>query len=121
MRRRLIPFVENVGEATAACLVAMVQGNLFAVSLTHWAIAVRTGLFAGTAAAATILLLRTTVRWRIAIVLALVTGIVDYLVHPGQLGPGVTEAAVTGLGAGALSLVVGALVRRHRRASTPRA
>jgi hypothetical protein len=121
MRRRLTPFVENIGESTAACLVAMVQGNLFAVSLTHWAIAVQTGLFAGAAATATILLLRTTVRWRIALVLALVTGIVDYLVHPGKLGPGATEAVVTGLGAGALSLFVGALVRCLRGASTANA
>ncbi|MHC4452687.1 MAG: hypothetical protein ACYS0E_21520 [Planctomycetota bacterium] len=116
MKRRLGPFVENIGESTVACLVAMVQGNLFAVSLTHWTIATRTGIVAGVLAAAALLVMRTTVRWRIAITLALVTGVVDYFMHPGMLGPGVTEAAVTGVGAGALSLLVGALLSRVRRA-----
>jgi hypothetical protein len=118
MKRKLTPFLENIGESTVACLVAMVQGNLFAVSLTHWTIATQTGVVAGGIAATALLLMRTTVRWRIAIVLALVTGVVDYFMHPGMLGPGITEAVVTGLGAGALSLLVGALVRRVRRART---
>jgi hypothetical protein len=117
MKRKLAPFVENIGESTAACLVAMVQGNLFAVSLTHWAIATRTGIVAGVFAATALLLMRTTARWRIAITLALVTGVVDYFMHPGKLGPGVTEAVVTGLGAGVLSLLVGALIRRVRAQS----
>jgi hypothetical protein len=101
MKRKLTPFLENI-----------------AVSLTHWTIATQTGVVAGGIAATALLLMRTTVRWRIAIVLALVTGVVDYFMHPGMLGPGITEAVVTGLGAGALSLLVGALVRRVRRART---
>jgi hypothetical protein len=116
MKRKLTPFLENIGESTVACLVAMVQGNLFAVSLTHWTVATRTGMVAGAFAATAVLLMRTTVRWRIAITLALVTGVVDYFMHPGMLGPGVTEAVVTGVGAGALSLLVGALLSRVRRA-----
>lgn len=114
MKGRLAPLAENVGEATAACLIAMVQGNLFAVSLTHWGIALRTGVFAGAATALALFFMRTTVRWRIAIVLGVVTAIVDYLVHPGQIGPGVTEAVLTGVGAGALSLIVGSVIQRLR-------
>ncbi len=115
MKKRLAPFLENIGESTAACLVAMVQGNILAVTLAHWAVAAQTGIFAGAAASVAMFFIKTTVRWRIAIVLAVTTAIVDYLVHPGQLGPGATEAILTGLGAGALSLVVGSVVARVRK------
>jgi hypothetical protein len=33
MKRQIQPFIENLSEATAACLVTMVQGNLLAITL----------------------------------------------------------------------------------------
>ena len=63
MGRKFAPFIENIAEATGACLLTMVQGNLMALTLTHWAIASQTGLVAGTLASAAILLARTSRRW----------------------------------------------------------
>ena len=117
MKHRVAPFVENIAESATACLITMVQGNLLALSLTHWMIASRTGLIAGTVASIAILLARTKRRWIVSAVLGTVTGIVDYLVHPGQFGPVAMEAVVTGLGAALLSYVVGATVRRARAIS----
>lgn len=107
-------FAENVGESSAACLVAMVQGNVLAVTAAHWLIAIETGLAAGLLASVALFVTRVTDRVRIAIVLAVVTGLVDYLVHPGMIGSGPTEAILTGLGAGVLSLAAGALWSRFR-------
>lgn len=111
-------FVENIGESSAACLVAMVQGNVLAVTAAHWAIALQTGVLAGTAAAIVVGFMRSAGRLRIALVLAVVTGVVDYFVHPGMIGSGATEAILTGLGAGVLSFAVGSVIARVRRTAT---
>ena len=35
LRQKIELFIENIGEATAACLFTMVQGNLLALTLGH--------------------------------------------------------------------------------------
>lgn len=118
--RRWTPLVENIAESTTACLVTMVQGNLFALTAAHWLIASRTGVIAGTVASAALLAIRTRRPWVVATVLGVLTGIVDYLIHPGAFGPAVAEAIVTGAGAAALSILVRTVVRRPpRRARSP--
>lgn len=118
MKNKVTPFVENIVESGAACLVTMVQGNILALGLSHWLLASQTGVVAGTAAAAAIVLSKTSNRLLIAVVLGLATAIVDYFVHPGMLGSIATEAIVTGIGAAILSYGGGMLVRyfRARRA-----
>jgi hypothetical protein len=116
--RPLATLVENVSESGLACLVTMVQGNLFAMTLGHWIIASRTGLVAGTVAAAALLLAGAKRRWVAASLLAVVTFGVDIFSHPAQFGGVATEAIVTGMAAGALSLLVGKgiAIRRSRSA-----
>jgi hypothetical protein len=114
MKNKAAPFLENIAESATACLVTMVQGNLLALSLSHWLIASRTGVIAGAVATAAILLARTKRQWVISVVLGVVTAVVDYFVHPGRFGPAAMEAVVTGLGAAVLSYLVGAAVRRAR-------
>ena len=63
MKRKIAPFIENISESTAACLVTMVQGNLLILGVGHWVIASRTGVIAGVVAAVAILLVRTQRRW----------------------------------------------------------
>ena len=86
MKTKITPFVENIGEATAACLITMAQGNFLALGITHWVIASQTGLVAGVAASVALLLTQTRSRWVIAIVLGVATAIVDYFMHPGMIG-----------------------------------
>ena len=114
VKNKVTPFVENVAESTAACLVTMVQGNLLLLGLSHWIIASQTGIVAGTAAATAIVLAKTDNRWIIAGILGLTTGVVDYFVHPGMIGPIFVEAIVTGVGAAGLSYGVGTAVKRYR-------
>ena len=119
MKKKIAPFLENIAEAGAACLITMVQGNILVLGVSHWIIASQTGLIAGTASAAAILLAKTENRLIIAAVLGVTTGVVDYFVHPGMIGTApVTEAIVTGLGGAVLSYVAGALVARLRKRST---
>ena len=111
---KVAPFVENIAESTTACLVTMVQGNLLALTLSHWLIASQTGVVAGVVASAAILLSRVRRRWIVSAVLGVATAVVDFLVHPGQFGPVFLEAFVTGIGAALLSYGVGIAVRRIR-------
>jgi hypothetical protein len=121
MKRRLTLLIENVGESTTTCLLAMVQGNVVALTASHWLIASRTGIVAGLVATAVLFAIQRLNKWIIAGTLASVTAVVDYLSHPAQFGPFATEAIVTGLGAGLLSLLVakvgrGRLTRRQENA-----
>lgn len=114
MRKKVTPFVESIAESTAACLITMVQGNIFALGLGHWLLASHTGLFAGSAAATVIVVSRTSNRWIISGVLGLATAVVDFFVHPGMFGPIAMEAIVTGIGAAVLSFLVGSAIRTYR-------
>jgi type IV secretory pathway TrbD component len=116
MKKKLAPFIENIAESGAACLVTMVQGNLLLLGLSHWVTASQTGLVAGTAAATAITLTRTDNRLILAGVLGVSTAIVDYFVHPGMIGEApATEAIITGVGAAALSYVVSTILIKIRQ------
>jgi hypothetical protein len=120
MKRRIAPFVENMAESTTACLMTMVQGNLFALTLSHWLIASRTGLAAGTLTCAALLVARTDRRRTVPLLLGTITAVVDLLVHPGRFAGVITEAVVTGVVAGLLSFLVrAAAVRLRRRSQAP--
>ncbi len=109
-----------------ACMLTMVQGNLLALTLTHWLIASQTGLVAGAIASTTIIAARLRRPWLISLTLGVVTVPVDAFVHPGKFEMGgVGEAVVTGVGAFVLSLAasatIRALARRKARLDLPAA
>ena len=109
-QRKFTPYIENISESAAACLFTMVQGNLFAVGLSHLLIASQTGIIAGIIASTALLVSRTHRRWMVSSVLGVVTAVVDYFVHPGMFGPVIVEAIISGIGAAVLSYSVGTLI-----------
>ena len=115
MNDKLKPFLENASESTAACLITMAQGNIFAIGLSHWLVASQTGLIAGLVTTGAILATQTDKRWLVSVFLGVTTGIVDFFMHPGSFGPVFMEALVTGLGAAVLSFTAGTLYRWYRR------
>jgi len=115
MHKYVSPLVENISEATVACLVTMVQGNVLAIGVGHLIIASQTGLTAGTAATVAVLLAKPHKRGLIALILGMITTVADYLVHPGMFGRVFTEAIVTGVGAALLSYGVSKLIEAVRR------
>ena len=107
--------IEGVSESTAACLLVMVQGNIL-VGLTgaHLFIAAQTGIAAGAFAFLVGWLVQANKYWAMPLLLGVCTAVVDYYVHPGSFGSFATEAVVTGLVAGLISLGV-ALFARFRK------
>jgi len=108
-------YVENVSEATAACLFTMLQGNLLLLGLSHWLVASQTGIVAGVLATVALWLAKATKPWIVSLVLGSFTAVVDFTVHPGMFGGVVTEAIVTGIMAGLLSFVIGHAIASYRR------
>jgi hypothetical protein len=124
VKHRFSPYIERTCEAGMACMLTMVQGNLLALTLTHWLIASQTGLVAGAIASTTVIAARLRRPWLISLTLGVVTIPVDAFVHPGKFEMGgVSEAVVTGVGAFVLSLAasatVRALARRKARLALP--
>ena len=120
IKKKVTPLVEYVAESTSACLVTMVQGNVLAIGLSHLVIASQTGIVAGSIATVALLMVSKVKPWVIPVVLGVATGVVDYYVHPGMIGPVFLEAVITGIAAGLLSILVGFTVKRFRReASSP--
>ena len=110
MKKKVTPLIEYFSEATAACLVTMVQGNLLSLTVGHLIIASQTGILAGILSSLVIIFAKVKRIEIIAILLGVFTAIVDFYMHPGMLGPYATEAIITGLGAGLLSYFIGLLI-----------
>lgn len=118
MKEKTRSFVEGVSESTAACMVAMVQGNLLALTVSHLLIATQTGLIAGSIAFALSMLVRIKKDWVTPLLLGLCTGVVDFYVHPGSFGGAATEAIVTGSTAALLSYLVAFGIRLRKKPRT---
>ena len=112
---KIKPYVENISEATAACLFTMVQGNIFLLGLSHWLVASQTGIVAGVLATLVLWFAKTTKPWVISLVLGSFTAIVDFFVHPGMFGGVLAEAIVTGIAAGVFSYFIGRAIAYARR------
>lgn len=109
LKFRLAVFTRHLAQATAACLVAMQQGDLSSITLGHWLAASQTGVYAGVIGVLmTFGRLRSfqTSRWGVAVLAIAGTFIGDFIAHPSHYGTEITEAAVTALGAGLLCLLV---------------
>ena len=96
----------------------MVQGNFLAIGIGHLIVASQTGVIAGILAGSAILFTKTNKRWVISLILGVLTGVVDYLVHPGMFGSVATEAMVTGAAAAILSYLIDFSLSRFRQAPT---
>lgn len=117
MRARIASYLENISESACACLIAMVQGNVLALTTAHWVVAAETGLLAGTIASTALFAARFWKQPVVSLTLGVVTMLIDFLVHGVRLNvAGVLESVVTGAAAAALSLVVGRALLAIRRA-----
>ena len=115
-------FLTPFCEATPACLLVMVQGNIWLATLGHLQKAVETGFITGIGV---LILSLFTHRWLgNKYLVAGITGgmcfIADLLIHPTHFGSYTTEAMVTGTFAAIISLVVNVVGKKlfiHGKAS----
>jgi hypothetical protein len=114
-------FLTPFCEATPACLLVMVQGNIWLATVGHLQKAVETGFITG--AGVLILSLFTHQWFSNKYLVAGITGgicfIADLLIHPTHFGGFTTEAIVTGTFTAIISLVanfVGKKLFIHGRA-----
>jgi hypothetical protein len=101
-------FVTPFCEASPACLLVMVQGNIWLATIGHLQKAVETGFITGTGV---LILSLFTYRWfsNKYVVAGLTGGMcfaADLLVHPSHFGGATTEAIVTGAFTALISLAV---------------
>jgi hypothetical protein len=115
LKEKAKSLAEGISESTAACMLAMVQGNILALTIGHLMIALQTGLIAGSIALALSLIARAKKVWVTPLLLGVSTAAVDYFVHPSNFGTAATEALVTGLVAGVLAFLVTTVVKLSRR------
>lgn len=106
---RLVLCGHKAAEAAAVCLVLMVQGQLAEVTAAHLLIASKTGLLA------VLPVLGITFthharhfinRWTSSLILGVCTFAADAVIHQSHYPGEYTEAALTGIGAFAFSLLI---------------
>ena len=115
-------FLTPFCEATPACPLVMVQGNIWLATLGHLQKAVETGFITGVGV---LILSLFTHRWLgNKYLVAGITGgmcfIADLLIHPSHFGSYTTEAIVTGIFAAIISLAVNVVGKKlfiHGRAN----
>lgn len=110
MPYRLAVCAHKSVEVSAVCLFLMVQGNVLALTGTHFLTAGKTGLVAvlpTLAVAFTRYAGRlVTDRWRSSLFLGACGFVADVLVHPSHYPGAYTEAALTGVATTAASILV---------------
>ena len=117
-RLRTKLFVQRFWQPTSACMTCMPGSWSNVVSLTHWELALRTGLLTG----ALVLLLSFTRyaavfrnRYGNAAVVGGLTAIGDSYAHENHYGMLHAEALLTGLVSGVIALVAGYLMEDRAR------
>ena len=106
---RLLLCGHKAVEAGAACLVLMVQGHLMDATLAHLLIATKTGMLAVSPALGltfTRYARQFANKWAASIFIGVCTFLADGAIHASHYPGEYTEAALTGVGAFALSLAI---------------
>lgn len=97
--------IERAGEVWLSCMLFMVQGNLAAITMNHGITALKVSLGVVTTYFVAKKILKVNQFWKTLVLLAIITMIIDYLIHPTHFGEAWTEAVMTGLGASAFATV----------------
>ena len=112
-------FYQKITEVTPSCLLLMVQGDLAALTLTHWIKALSTGGLTGLG-----MVLLSFIKsnkqfyeneYLLASLTSLVTMVVDYQMHPSHYTGNYTEAIMTGLASGSLSIVMSKFWNKNKK------
>jgi hypothetical protein len=101
-------FITPFCEATPACLLVMVQGNIWLATMGHLQKALETGFLTGLG----VLILSFfshhwfSNKYIVAVITGTMVFVADLIVHPSHFGGFATEAIVTGIFTAIISLVL---------------
>ena len=114
LSQKIKTFLTPFCEATPACLLVMVQGNIWLATIGHLQKAVETGLITGLGI---LIISLFTHRWLSnKYVVAGITGgmcfVADFLAHPSHFGGVTSEAIVTGILTALISLALNILGKK---------
>jgi hypothetical protein len=102
-------FFNRLSESGTSCLITMVQGNVLAITLGHWMVALKTGFTSSILYVFITSFLKEDLasnKYVMAGAVGFITAVADMLIHPSHFGGASTEAIVTGIGAGLLCFVL---------------
>ena len=107
---KLALFGQAVAKVAPPCLMLMVQGNMSAIALMHWMTAFKTAGIVGLVLVALSFSIKTKAisdnKYSMAGLVAVITTIVDFNIHPSHFAGETTEALMTGIAVGLLWLLV---------------
>ncbi len=111
IKEKVIIFFRRLSEATPACLLVMVRGDLSGLTLAHWETALRTGAITG--AVLVLVSFMESKSWlHNRYVTGALTGIAtaasDFIVHPAAIS---AEAIITGASAAVLCVLYSFVVK----------
>lgn|GEM_PF-1906878 len=108
-RHRVILCGHKAVEVAVPCMVLMVKGHLADITLTHLALASKTGLIAIFPALIITFTRYSRLlanRWTSSLILGVFGFVADAMVHPSHYPGAYTEAALTGMGGYVLSVAI---------------
>ena len=107
---KLALFGHAIAKVAPPCLMLMVQGNMSALALMHWMTAFKTAGIVGLVLVALSFSIKTKAisdnKYSMAGLVAVITTIVDFNIHPSHFAGETTEALMTGIAVGLLWLLV---------------
>ena len=106
---KLDTFIKRLSESTPSCLMMMVQGNAFAITIDHWLKALQVGGMPDLLAVLVSFSGRQELqdnKFVLAGLTGFLTAVSDFALHQSHFGGPSTEAIATGIGAGLLCLAL---------------
>lgn len=108
-------FIERAGEVWLSCMLFMVQGNISQVTTGHALTALKVSLGVLVTYVVAKKILRVDRFWKTLVLLAAITAVIDFLIHPTHFGEAWSEAVLTGVGASAFATVGHFIANRHQK------
>ena len=105
--------IERAGEVWVSCMLLMVQGRFLDLTMAHAVTALKVSLGVVFTYFVAKKILGIHQFWKTIVLLAFITAVIDFLIHPTHFGEAWTEAVVTGLGA-SLFATIGHYVATRR-------
>ena len=112
MNNQTLDCSEKFWEAWLSCMVMMVKGDVLAWTIPHTTTALKVATSSVLAYAAVQLTFKQENEFFNILIMACITALMDFNIHPTHFGPVWAEAVATGVGTAVLGLIVKAIRRK---------